>query len=450
MHADGHPGRGMEHRMQTPRPEGVPDGDRASPDRDDPVLQALDQAREEYRRFRDGTERQVAELADTQAQEQAQAERQRERADRLAAAVRDIHRALFGGDVYSLILKACLTITGATRGLYITAHGRERSFRVRAAVDVDGYPQSPPSEFIRALCSIVLASNETFVANEEADWPDLPNPDPSEEFQNCVAAPVVLLRDLDGLLIVADKKGGPFDEDDAQALLAVGDEGAVAVENDRLRRELQGAYLGTITALAEAVEAKDPYTHGHCERVARYTRLVAERLGLSEHDRSVVYCAALLHDIGKIGVSDGVLNKPGPLLPEERELVRSHVRVGYDLICNIPLLRTVADVILRHHEWYDGTGYPEGLKGEEIPMTSRILCATDAYGAMIDKRSYKEAYTKERARDELRRCSGTQFDPKVVEAFLAVLDTPEAHAPDDVGWDMISLFGDRPEARAHS
>ena len=125
---------------------------------------------------------------------------------------------------------------------------------------------------------------------------------------------MVLLYDLDGVLIAADKMNGDFHEDDVETLVAVGDQASVVLENSRLRREVQSAYLGTITALADAVEAKDPYTHGHCERVARFAQRVAEELDVSERDRSVVFCAALLHDVGKIAVSDGILNKPGELL----------------------------------------------------------------------------------------------------------------------------------------
>ncbi|HEX7239458.1 MAG TPA: HD domain-containing phosphohydrolase, partial [Longimicrobiaceae bacterium] len=144
--------------------------------------------------------------------------------------------------------------------------------------------------------------------------------------------------------------------------------------------------------------------------------------------------SALLHDVGKIGVSDGVLNKPGPLLPEERELMRAHVRVGYDLLSNVPALRAVAEVVLHHHEWYDGSGYPDGLKGEEIPVAARIVAAVDAYCAMVTRRSYKEAYTEEHARSELERCAGSQFDPRVVRTLLAVLDDPRSDDDDD-DWD---------------
>jgi putative nucleotidyltransferase with HDIG domain len=251
---------------------------------------------------------------------------------------------------------------------------------------------------------------------------------------------VVLLANLDGVVLAADKMDGEFDERDIEALLSVGDQAAVAVKNRHLERALQTAYVHTVTMLADAVEAKDPYTHGHCEMASRYARLVAARLDLTEHDRALVCYGALLHDVGKIGVSDGVLNKPGPLLPEEVELMRAHVRVGYDLLRNVPALQEVADVVLRHHERFDGQGYPDGIRGEEIPMPSRIVAVVDAYCAMITRRSYKDAYPDADARAELRRCSGTQFDPQVVEAFLEVLDTPESVDADDDNFSECGLL----------
>lgn len=372
----------------------------------------------------------VASLQDQVALEREKAEIHREKAGRLASCVKDVHRSLFDGNIYSLILRACLTATGGTRGLYITARGSVETLKVRAAVDVDGYPQAPPSEFITTLCRKALEERDTIVCNE-GDISSLPQPKkPGEQFYNCAIAPVVLLKNLDGIVIVADKVQGDFNEEDVETLLSVGDQAAVAVENVRLQRELQSAYLATVSMLADAVEAKDPYTHGHCEMVSRYCRLVAERMAMDDHSRSVVCYAALLHDVGKIGVSDGVLNKPGPLLPEERELVRSHVRVGHDLIQRVPALRSVAEVVLHHHEWYDGTGYPDGLKGDDIPLAARIVGVVDAFCAMTTKRSYKEAYSEEEARHELERCAGTQFDPKVVKAFLEMLDGPHSQDMD--------------------
>ena len=198
------------------------------------------------------------------------------------------------------------------------------------------------------------------------------------------------------------------------------------------------------------MEAKDPYTRGHCETASRYARLIAARLNLSEHDQSVACYAAMLHDIGKVSIGDGLLNKPGPLLPVERALVRWHVQAGHDLIGDVPALRTVATVVLHHHEWWDGTGYPDGLQGEEIPLASRIVGAVDAYCAMVARRSYREPYSDEQARDELRRCAGTQFDPRVAEAFLAVLDLPEAQDEDsdeDAECGLLPGFDHEQEAQ---
>lgn len=360
-------------------------------------------------------------------QQRKQAERNRERANQLAGLLKDIHRSLFAGNIYDLILRACLTITGATRGVYVTVRAPGVQLRMRAAVDVDGYPASAPSDFIVSLCTKVLEENDSFVCNEDDDSEGLPQPSrDSESFRNFLVAPVVLLQNLSGIVVVADKLHGDFEDDDVETLLSVGDQAAVAVENSNLRHQIQNAYISTVAVLADAMEIKDPYTQGHCEQVSRYTRLIADHMQLPDHHRSVVCYAALLHDVGKIGVSDGILNKPGPLLDTEREMVRSHAKVGHDLIRHVPELEPVAHVVLHHHEWYDGSGYPDGLKGDKIPLASRIVGAVDAYCAMITKRSYKEAYSEEHAREELRRCAGTQFDPSVVDAFITVLDLPEA------------------------
>lgn len=366
-------------------------------------------------------------------EERKQAKQQRERAQHLTEALKHIHRALFTGDVHDLILRACLELSGATRGLYVTVDPSVNRLQVRSAVDVAGYPREEPSAFIQALCRRVLDDEETFIANKLSDFEDLPEPaSPDERFHQCVVAPVVLLKDLNGIVLVADRRHGVFREQDVEALVSVGDQASVAVENARLQHELQRAYLMTVTTLADAMEVKDAYTQGHCDQVAQYARLIAERLRLSQNQQSVTWYAALLHDVGKIGVSDSILNKPGALLPEESELVRSHVRIGHTLLQSIPMLNAVADAVLHHHEWYNGSGYPSGLRAEEIPIASRIVGTVDAYCAMITRRSYKEAYSHEVACEELRNCAGIQFDPEVVEAFLEILQKyPDAVEPHD-------------------
>ena len=389
-----------------------------TPQPDDPVLQSLEAAELEYAEMRAAWERDKHELERLRLSYAQMEQRARE----IGEAIKRIHGAMFDGGVPEMILRSCIALTGATRGIYLTR--RNNQLRVRAAVDVPPYPDGEPSEFLYALAQKTLSEHDTVVCNE----PDssLPAPSGNERFRNCAAIPVMLMDNLDGVVVIADKMSGEFNEEDVEAVMSVGDHARVAVRNVKLERELQDAYLATVSMLADAVEAKDPYTRGHCETASRFARLIATAMKLEERDSEALCYAALLHDVGKIGVSDGILNKPGPLLPEEREVVQAHVRIGYDLIRSVPVLAEVADTVLHHHEWYDGTGYPDRLRGEDIPVGSRILSVVDAYCAMLDRRAYKDAMSEAEARAELQRCSGTQFDPVVVSAFLEVVDQPFA------------------------
>jgi HD-GYP domain-containing protein (c-di-GMP phosphodiesterase class II) len=256
-------------------------------------------------------------------------------------------------------------------------------------------------------------------------------PPDSEAFRNCVVAPVVLRSKLRGIVIVGDKVGGDFDDQDAHTLLSVGSHAAVAVENTRLQHEVQEAYVSLIGLLSEAITTRNPQMRSNHGAGSHLAGDVAEKLGLSEYERSIVYYATLLHDIGNIGVSDGVLNKPGPLLDAERELIHAHAQIGQDLLREVPLLEPVAEVIRHHHERYDGSGYPDGLQGEDIPIAARIVAVADAYGAMLAARSYRPALTRDQACQELRRGAGTQFDPRVVHVFLAALDSTDQHVLDN-------------------
>ena len=447
---------GSEQQVPVSRSQGVPAGDAmdATAER---LRNDLERIEEDVQTLRVGAEHEMVRRVEAEAMltkerdaaadllvqlrqseiaremERSNAERHRQRAERLGRLVKQMHRSLFSGHIPDLILKACLNLTGAKRGLYVTTRGPDKQLIVKAAVGIDGYPNRPPSPFIAALCRKVLSDNDAFVCNDaDVNCHVAATPStPEEHFRNFVVAPAVLLKQLDGIIIAADKEQGDFDEEDVDSLVSVGDQASVAIDNARLNKELQSAYLSTVSVLADAVQAKDPYTQGHCEMVSRLARLTADRLGLEGADKDIVCYSALLHDVGKIGVSDGVLNKPGPLLPEERDLVRSHVRVGHDLLNNVAALRSVAHVVLHHHEWYDGTGYPDQLRGEEIPIAARVVAVVDAYCAMITRRSYKDAYSVEDAARELTRCAGTQFDPKVVDAFLAIHQSPEASDWDD-------------------
>ena len=187
--------------------------------------------------------------------------------------------------------------------------------------------------------------------------------------------------------------------------------------------------LSAIYALVSTVEAKDPYTYGHSRKVNSYAVALAEAIGLSPEEVSRVSTAALLHDIGKIGVPDKVLNKKGKLNAEDWEAIKSHPRLGATIVGNIPNLAPCVSIILHHHERWDGSGYPEGLKGEEISIEARILAIADSFEAMSSARPYRPAFCGEKVLKELRRGAGSQFDPKLVEVFIGII---EAGLPEKV------------------
>jgi len=186
---------------------------------------------------------------------------------------------------------------------------------------------------------------------------------------------------------------------------------------------LEAASLNTVYALAAAVDARDHYTYGHSRQVAKYAVAIGKALGLSRRKLERLRIAALLHDIGKIGLSDSIIKKPGPMDEKEWEMMRKHPRLGATIISHTPELADCAPSIWHHHEWQDGSGYPDGLKGEDIPLEARIIAIADAYDTMTTPRAYRETLSLKEALEELRRCANTQFDPQLVETFARVVNS---------------------------
>ena len=169
------------------------------------------------------------------------------------------------------------------------------------------------------------------------------------------------------------------------------------------------------------VDAKDPYTRGHSERVARYSKKIAEKLGLSERECKQIYYVATLHDIGKCCVPDEILKKPSKLTDEEFDIIKTHTLKGAEMVKNFSSIPNIHDGILYHHERYDGKGYPSGKKRKDIPLVGRIIAVADAYDAMNSSRVYRDRLSEDEIISELERNSGTQFDPDIVEIFLEIL-----------------------------
>jgi response regulator RpfG family c-di-GMP phosphodiesterase len=189
-------------------------------------------------------------------------------------------------------------------------------------------------------------------------------------------------------------------------------------------QQLRTAYVQTIRALSEAVDAKDAYTRGHSERVGVYASKIAREMNFPKDVIERVYIAGLLHDVGKIGVRDAVITKPERLTPEEYLEIKAHPEIGYRILEPVEFLRDVAPCVRHHHEWYDGSdrGYPDRLRGDQIPLPSRIILVADTVEAMTSDRPYRKALSLEAVISEIHKFSGTQFDPKVTEPFLRLIE----------------------------
>jgi len=189
-------------------------------------------------------------------------------------------------------------------------------------------------------------------------------------------------------------------------------------------QELRTAYVQTVGALAEAIDAKDAYTRGHSERVGVYASKIAREMGFTKEFIERVYIAGLLHDVGKIGIRDAVITKPDKLTREEYEEIMEHPAIGARILEPVDFLADIAPCVRHHHEWYDGSsrGYPDQLRGDSIPLPSRIILVADTVEAMTSDRPYRKALTIDRVISELNKYSGSQFDPSCVEAFLRLLD----------------------------
>jgi putative nucleotidyltransferase with HDIG domain len=187
---------------------------------------------------------------------------------------------------------------------------------------------------------------------------------------------------------------------------------------------LTQSYDDTLEALGSALDLKDAETHGHSQRVTAYTISIAKNIPVPLPYLTVLSGAAFLHDIGKMAIPGQILRKPGPLDDSEKVIMRTHCEIGYNMLTRIPFLRDAADIVVAHHEYFDGTGYPRGLRGEQIPLGARIISIANALDAMLSDRPYRYALPMSHAREEIRRCAGTQFDPKIVEVFLSI---PESH-----------------------
>ena len=320
-------------------------------------------------------------------------------------------------DVPAMVLRLARTLVGAEKGMLLSRLDEDSDGKLDLLAS-EGFEHDPENSVImRRFADKVLERDRT--VREESPEKDRDGKDSAadNEINNLVAIPIYLQDEFSGVLICANNPEG-FEDYDDEVLLAVGDHAGAELQNSRLQGDLRSSYLATVSVLAEAIEVKDPLVRGHSEEVSGYVASVADRLDLPPARREELIFGSLLHDIGKIGISERILLKPAKLTPEERAIVELHPRIGYRLVQQVPALRSIAAAVLHHHERFDGGGYPSGLRGEQIPLEARLISVADSFSAMVSDRPYRDGVTLEDACEELERCAGTQFDPEIVRIFV--------------------------------
>ncbi len=365
-----------------------------------------DMVRGDCDRWRSDCEQRAAALAAATAKMARQSERERG----LRGELLEVYRDLRAEDLPTLLARIGMSLTESEAALFTGPLGENTV----SAIGLDNMPDFVAQalyEFTRRAAR----EEDSIECNDPSALPD------GSALVNIACAPVVVRGNLTGVLLVANKRSGPYTDDDMEILLSIGRHAGIALENQRLHCALGDSFRSTIAVLADAIEAKDPYTRGHCESVSRIAVEVARRLGIKDGALEEMQYAALLHDVGKIGIPDGILLKPGKLSPEEFVIIQKHSAIGSDIIKRVPSLQNIAPIVLHHHERLDGSGYPDGQSGNEISLSSRIIGVVDAFDAMTSIRPYRESWTTGVAVSELQRCAGSQFDPDVVEVLEQIV-----------------------------
>lgn len=240
-----------------------------------------------------------------------------------------------------------------------------------------------------------------------------------------VYVPLIAKNEIIGLLWFGNKiSNSVFTVNELISLNVLSSEAAVAIKHIQLYKELEKSYLSIIQGLALAIDARDPHTHGHSMRVAHFAKLIAIKLGLDQNKIDNIYNASLLHDLGKVGIIDEVLKKKANLSLEEDRLIKMHPVIAKQILSPIKSLRNIIPYIYHHHEWHDGTGYPDGISGEKIPLGARIIAVADGFAAMTSRRPrfhHNQTLSTKEAIMELKKGKGIQFDPKIVEIFEQII-----------------------------
>jgi response regulator RpfG family c-di-GMP phosphodiesterase len=295
--------------------------------------------------------------------------------------------------------------------------------RVEKAIGMrEGEIEGKEMPFGEGISSYVVRKGKSIIINSEDDLKKYSLVPLSHQYCRSLCVPLKMKGKTIGVLCISRENHQKiFTKEDNEFANALSNLTSLSIEKHKLYFDLIETNIRTMQALAFALDARDSYTKGHSERTVGHAVKIARELNLPEKEIKILEYAAALHDVGKIGISDDILNKPSKLTQEEFEAVKNHVHIGAKIVAPVEFLKDAIPLIYHHHERYDGRGYPFGLKEEEIPVGARILCVVDAYEAMTSDRPYRKALSTKQAINELKKWSGIQFDPTVVEVFLNII-----------------------------
>ena len=331
--------------------------------------------------------------------------------------------AVRGGHVHevldSLTRQACRIMRVERAVVVLRDESDPRSVIVVAGYGVPGDYVGQRIGIDEGMAGHVIRTGEPVLVDDYEQFPRRVGHPAGDGLRAGAAVPICRDGVVHGALAAGSTHvGRRFGSEELEALLRLAELGAVAVEQARMREELERAVEAGVDAMAAAVDMRDDYTGTHSDEVVRLARTVGERMGLPEQQLGELQFAARLHDVGKIGVPDAVLRKPGPLEGAEWEIMRQHPAWGADMLCRVPGLKRISNIVRHAHERWDGEGYPDRLHRQDIPLASRIIFACDAYNAMTSDRPYRDALRPWVAVSELREGAGGQFDPDVVDALV--------------------------------
>jgi HD-GYP domain-containing protein (c-di-GMP phosphodiesterase class II) len=348
------------------------------------------------------------------------------------------------------ILNDAVTTLDAQRGAIVLADGPRGELLLRALATNQAAPGSRP-QFSQSLAYRSYTRGESVLCSSVDEDPELANAQSIHE--GAMASIVcVLLRTprkrLGVLHLDRNYWQRPFSEDDLHLADALAASVSAGIESAQLLRHQRELFLNTVNALAKAVEMRDNYTGDHTDRVTRYAHLLGQQLNLFDEELDVILSGTPLHDVGKIGINDAILQKPNQLSPAEFEIMKTHTIKGAAILASVPGMAKAIPIVRSHHEHWNGEGYPDGLAGQAIPRLARIVAVADAFDAMTTDRPYRKAIGCEEAFAELQRQSGRQFDPECVRAFLAIRDKI-AHVMKPTSWaEETMLSGNEPSEPA--